>query len=230
MDIAIIGIGIHPFGRFDDRSGLDMGVVAARQALSDAGVAWDDVEFAVGGSLSSSMGSGASPDTMVSRLGLSGVPFVNVSNGCATAGTALATACTSITAGVHDIGLVVGFDKHPRGAFDPDPAILGLGKWYGDTGMMLTTQFFAMKIQRYMHDFGISRETLAHRCEGISQRGPQPERVAPQAVERRGDPRVARCSTIRSRSTCSARRARAAPPWWCVAPTRPVNTRSIRCS
>ncbi len=161
MDIAIIGIGIHPFGRFDDRSGLDMGVMAARQALSDAGVAWDDVEFAVGGSLSSSMGSGASPDAMVSRLGLSGVPFVNVSNGCATAGTALATACTSITAGVHDIGLVVGFDKHPRGAFDPDPAILGLGKWYGDTGMMLTTQFFAMKIQRYMHDFGISRETLA---------------------------------------------------------------------
>ena len=161
MDVAIIGIGIHPFGRFDDRSGLDMGVMAARQALSDAGVAWEDVEFAVGGSLSSSMGSGASPDAMVARLGLSGVPFVNVSNGCATAGTALSTACTSINAGVHDLGLVVGFDKHPRGAFDPDPAILGLGKWYGDTGMMLTTQFFAMKIQRYMHDFGISRETLA---------------------------------------------------------------------
>ncbi|HTN80506.1 MAG TPA: thiolase family protein [Acidimicrobiales bacterium] len=160
-DIAIIGIGMHPFGRFDDRTGLDMGVMAARQAMSDAGVAWDDIEFAVGGSLSSSMGAGASPDAMVARLGLSGVPFVNVSNGCATAGTALATACASITAGVHDLGLVVGFDKHPRGAFDPDPGILGLGKWYGDTGMMLTTQFFAMKIQRYMYDFGISRGTLA---------------------------------------------------------------------
>lgn len=160
-DVAIVGIGLHPFGRFDDRTGLDMGVLAARQALSDAGIAWDDVEFAVGGSLASSMGSGASPDAMVARLGLSGVPFVNVSNGCATAGTALATACQSIVAGVHEVGLVVGFDKHPRGAFDPDPEILGLGKWYGDTGMMLTTQFFAMKIQRYMHEFGITRQTLA---------------------------------------------------------------------
>ena len=128
MDVAIIGIGIHPFGRFDDRSGLDMGVMAARQALSDAGVAWDDVEFAVGGSLSSSMGSARRPTRMVARLGLSGVPFVNVSNGCATAGTALATVCTSITVGVHDIGLVVGFDKHPRAApSTPIPAILGLG-------------------------------------------------------------------------------------------------------
>jgi len=161
MDVAIIGIGIHPFGRFDDVSGLDMGVAAARQAMVDAGLAWSDMQFAVGGSLGISMGAGEWPDSMVARLGLSGVPFVNVGNGCATAGTALATACASITAGLYDVGLVVGFDKHPRGAFAADPNLLGLGKWYGDTGMMLTTQFFAMKIQRYMHDFGISRETLA---------------------------------------------------------------------
>jgi acetyl-CoA acetyltransferase len=161
VDIAIVGIGLHPFGRFPDRSALDLGLSAARQALSDAGLRWDDVQFAVGGSLGSTQGTSAAPDTMVGRLGLTGVPFVNVSNGCATAGTALSTACSAIQAGQHDLGLVVGFDKHPRGAFDPDPALLGLGQWYGDSGMMLTTQFFAMKIRRYMHDHGISRETLA---------------------------------------------------------------------
>ena len=85
------------------------------------GSTWGDVQFAVGGSLGSTQGTSAAPDAMVSRLGLTGVPFVNVSNGCATAGTALSMACTSIRAGVHDLGLVVGFDKHPRGAFDPDP-------------------------------------------------------------------------------------------------------------
>src|SRR3546814_16231769 len=37
----------------------------------------------------------------------------------------------------------------------------GLPQWYGDTGLMLTTQFFALKIQRYMHDHGISARTLA---------------------------------------------------------------------
>ena len=38
---------------------------------------------------------------------------------------------------------------------------MGIGSWYGETGLMLTTQFFAMKIQRYMHDHGISASTLA---------------------------------------------------------------------
>ena len=32
-----------------------------------------------------------------------------------------------------DIGLVVGFDKHPRGSFNEDPANLGLGQWYGES-------------------------------------------------------------------------------------------------
>jgi acetyl-CoA acetyltransferase len=162
MDVAIVGIGIHPFGRHDGVSDLEMGVYAARQALRDAGTDWSDVQFAYGGSLGQSLpGGGASADTMVGQLGLTGVPFVNVSNGCATAGSALAMACSTIESGQFDVGLVVGFDKHARGAFDPDPAAIGLGKWYGDVGMMLTTQFFAMKINRYMHDYGISESTLA---------------------------------------------------------------------
>jgi acetyl-CoA C-acetyltransferase len=162
MDVAIIGIGIHPFGRFDDVEGIDMGVYAARQALADAGLDWGQLEFAVGGTASPMLpNGGASADSMVGRLGLTGLPFVNVMNGCATAGTALLTACNSIEAGVHDVGLVVGFDKHPRGAFDPDPGNVGLGSWYGDIGLMLTPQFFAQKIHRYMHEFGISESTLA---------------------------------------------------------------------
>ena len=161
-DVAIVGIGIHPFGRHDGVADVEMGVYAARQALRDAGLDWSDMEFAYGGSLGMTTGGGgASADTMVGHLGLTGLPFVNVSNGCATAGSALAMACSTIESGQFDLGLVVGFDKHARGAFDPDPAVLGLGKWYGDVGMMLTTQFFAMKINRYMHDHGISESTLA---------------------------------------------------------------------
>ena len=98
---------------------------------------------------------------MVSQLGLTGLPFVNVANGCATGGSALLSAYNTIRAGAADVVMAIGFDKHPRGAFDPDPADYGLGKWYGDTGLMLTTQFFGMKIQRYMHEHGITANTLA---------------------------------------------------------------------
>lgn len=155
-DVAVIGLGIHPFGRHPGVSGLEMATVAARAALADAGVAWQQVDFATGGS-----DAAGNADTIVSVLGLTGVPFINVRNGCATGGSALTTAHAMLSAGAAEIALVVGFDKHPPGAFNPAPEDWGLGSWYGETGLMLTTQFFAMKIQRYMADHGISASTLA---------------------------------------------------------------------
>lgn len=156
MDVAIVGIGIHPFGRTPSRSGMQQGAFAAREALKDASVDWQDIQFAFGGSASS-----GSADALVNELGLSGLPFINVANGCATGGSSLISAYNAIKSGLYDIGLVAGFDKHDRGAFNADPKALGLGEWYGEVGLMLTTQFFAMKIQKYMHDYGISKETLA---------------------------------------------------------------------
>jgi acetyl-CoA acetyltransferase len=94
-------------------------------------------------------------------LGLTGVPFINVKNGCATGGSALITAHAMLRAGSAETALVVGFDKHPPGAFNPLPEEWGIGSWYGESGLMLTTQFFAMKILRYMAQHGISESTLA---------------------------------------------------------------------
>jgi acetyl-CoA acetyltransferase len=148
LDVAIVGIGIHRFGRTEGVSGRAQGAAAARSALADAGIDWARVEFAFGGSLSA-----GNADTLVNEMGLTALPFVNVSNGCATGGSALMSAALTIASGAHDVGLVVGFDKHPRGAFNADPEDNGLGRWYGQTGMMLTTQFFATKLQRYLHDY-----------------------------------------------------------------------------
>ena len=49
---------------------------------------------------------------------------------------------------------------------------------------MLTTQFFAMKIQRYMAEHGISESTLAKVARGVRERRPQPQRLAPPAALR----------------------------------------------
>jgi acetyl-CoA C-acetyltransferase len=155
-DIAVVGLGIHPFGRHEGVSGLEMAAIAARRALADCGLRWEQIDFAAGGS-----DAGGNADTSVSALGLTGLPFINVKNGCATGGSALTTAHAMLAAGAAETALVVGFDKHPPGAFNPLPEEWGLGSWYGETGLMLTTQFFAMKIQRYMAEHGISESTLA---------------------------------------------------------------------
>ncbi|MCX2729141.1 thiolase family protein [Saccharopolyspora sp. NFXS83] len=154
--VAIVGIGIHRFGRTKGVSGRAQAVHAAREALRDAGLAFSDMQFGFGGSHSA-----GDADTLVSELGLTGLPFINVANGCATGGSALISADAAIRSGQHDLGIVIGFDKHPRGAFNVDPAEHGIGSWYGETGMMVTTQFFGMKIQRYLHDHDISPGVLA---------------------------------------------------------------------
>lgn len=164
--VHIIGAGIHPFGRTEGRSGRDQGVFAVRQALADAGLDWADIECAYGGSSAA-----GSADIMVNELGLTSLPFINVANGCATGGSALAAARNAVAAGEYDIALAVGFDKHERGAFNAEPKEWGLPDWYGQTGMMLTTQFFALKIQRYMQMHGIGRETLGRVAEKSFRNG-----------------------------------------------------------
>jgi len=159
-DVCIVGVGIHPFGRTDGISGLDQGVFAVRQALADAGTEWQDIQFAYGGS-----DAAGNPDTMVERLGLTGIQFINVRNGCAAGGSSLASAAMAIKSGEYDLGLAVGFDKHPRGAFNALPAEYNLPDWYGEAGYMITTQFFAAKIRRYMHEHGISATSLGRVAE-----------------------------------------------------------------
>jgi acetyl-CoA acetyltransferase len=176
VEVAIVGAGVYPFGRHEGVSGMSMGVQAARNALSDASVAWEDVQFAYGGSEDA-----GNADTMVADLGPTGVPFINVKNGCATGGSSLVSAFQALRSGVYDVGLVVGFDKHPRGAFQNDPADWSLPAWYGEIGLMITTQFFGTKLQRYMHDFAISVDTLAQVAEKAFANGS----ITPHAWRRR---------------------------------------------
>ena len=155
-DVAIIGVGLHPFGRFGAKSAIDMGAEAVRTALDDAGLTWPDVQVAFGGSFEVD-----NPDAVTGRLGLTGIPFMDVYNGCATSASALKLTADAIRSGQYDIGVAVGMDKHAPGAFTSDPVDYGAPTWYGEVGHFLTTKFFAMKINRYMHDHGISSETLA---------------------------------------------------------------------
>ncbi|MEU4650271.1 thiolase family protein [Nocardia fluminea] len=154
-DVAIIGIGIHPFGRFQ-KSAIEMGADAIQSALTDAGIQWKDIQFGFGGSYEVS-----NPDAVTRLVGLTGIPFTNVFNACATAASSIEQTAEAIRSGRYDIGIAVGMDKHPRGAFTDDPAKLGLPGWYAENGQFVTTQFFGIKANRYCLDHGISHQTLA---------------------------------------------------------------------
>jgi acetyl-CoA acetyltransferase len=155
-DVAIIGVGLHPFGRFGDKSAFEMGADAVELALTDANVEWRDVQCAFGGSWEV-----AQTDPLTGLLGLTGIPFMNVFNACATAAATIQQAANAIRSGEYEVAVAVGMDKHPRGSFKVDPSLTNVPVWYGDNGQFVTTKFFGMKINRYMHEHGISSRTLA---------------------------------------------------------------------
>src|ERR1700722_4858237 len=155
-EIAIIGVGLHPFGRYEDRSALEMGAGGISRDLRDAGVHWSDVGSLYAGSLEV-----ANPEAVTGLAGMTGVPARATLSGCATGNSLLTLAARDVQLGEADIAVGVGLDKHPRGAFGADPSVSGLPQWYGDQGMFLTTHYFGTKIMRYMHDHGITEDTLA---------------------------------------------------------------------
>ena len=180
-DIAIIGVGLHPFGRYEDRSALEMGAVAISRALRDAGVPWSGVGSLYAGSLEVS-----NPEAVTGLAGMTGIPARATLSGCATGNSLLTLAARDVQLGEADIAIGVGLDKHPRGAFGADPSVSGLPQWYGDQGMFLTTHYFGTKIMRYMHDHGISEETLGRVAAKNMEHGeltPHAWRRKPMSIE-----------------------------------------------
>ncbi len=155
-DVAIIGVGLHPFGRFGDKPAMEMGAEAIDAALEDAGLDWNQIQFGAAGSNEVEC-----PDSVTRYMGLTGIPMLSVFNACATAASAMKSVADTIRLGTYDIGIAIGFDKHPRGAFTAPPSMVGLPDWYGENGQFLTTKFFGMKINRYCETYGISHQTLA---------------------------------------------------------------------
>ena len=119
MDVAIVGVGLHPFGRFAGVSGIEMGAIAIRPRSRTPAWSGSDIEFAFGGSYEVD-----NPDAVVALMGLTGIPFTDVYNGCATAASAITLAANTIRLGEHELGIAVGMDKHLPGAFSADPRLL----------------------------------------------------------------------------------------------------------
>src|SRR3989304_9013063 len=99
-DVVILGVGLHPFGRFPGKTFVDLGKTAVREALADAEVKWKDIQAAY---VAHVYYQGASPaERILSELGLTGIPIVNVENACASGSTAFWQAYWGIAKGLYE--------------------------------------------------------------------------------------------------------------------------------
>ena len=150
--VQVTGVGIHPFGRFEDRSVTEMGVVAVRAALAEAGNPAFQAAFC--GTAYSGVAAG---HKVLGALARTGMPIVDIEAGCASGGAALMLAAGAIRAGQYDCVLVFGIEKMPRGIirssfFEP---------WREEAGLAATPAYFALRAQRLMRESGLTQEHLA---------------------------------------------------------------------
>ncbi|TDD18558.1 lipid-transfer protein [Nonomuraea diastatica] len=119
MSVVVLGTGMHPWGKWG-RPFVEYGVAAARAALSDAGVAWTDVDFLVGAdTIRNGYPGFVAGATYAQALGWSGARIASCYAACASGAQAVDIARTRILAGLCEVALVVGADSTPKGFFTP---------------------------------------------------------------------------------------------------------------
>lgn len=120
-DIAILGVGMHPWGKWG-KNFVDYGVVAARAALADAGVHWRDVRFVSGAAtIRNGYPGQVAGATFAQALGWQGAQVNTSYAACASGSQALAAARSKILSGECEVALVVGADTTPKGFLKPQP-------------------------------------------------------------------------------------------------------------
>ncbi len=112
--VRIAGVGMTPFVKPGTSDSYDvMGATAARLALQDAGIAYDQVQQAHVGYV---YGDSTSGQAALYHLGTTGIPIFNVNNNCSTGSTALFLARQAVASGAVDCALALGIEQMAPGA------------------------------------------------------------------------------------------------------------------
>lgn len=154
-DVSVIGVGMIPFGKHTATSLTDLAWPAVKAAVKDAGIEPKAIEAAYCGTVFGGMMSG---QRILARIGLTGIPITNIENACSSSSTAFRQAVMAIGSGQHDIVLVIGVEKLTK--FGGGTLPLEQEDWEVSQGMVMPA-LYAMRAQRYMHDFGVTREQIA---------------------------------------------------------------------
>jgi acetyl-CoA acyltransferase len=164
-DIEVLGVGLHPFGRFPDSSLKDLARTAILRALIDAGLGVKDIQAVYSANAMAGLLQGQEQirgQSVLREVGIERVPVVNVENACASGSTALRQAVLAIRAGAADVALAVGFEKMFVG--DRDRTLNALESAgdldvIGGAGLQFTA-VYAMRLRKLLDKGTLSLDDL----------------------------------------------------------------------
>ncbi len=154
-DVYVVGIGMTKFGKHPDRTVVDLGSEAVREAIRDADMDPRLIEAAYCGHVFQGMVAG---QRVLAQTGLAGIPLTNVEDACSSGAVAVREAALAIRAGEHDLVLAFGMEHLTgrfRGALTPAEDDLEAA-----VGLTMPA-IYAMRARRHMEEFGTTRRQLA---------------------------------------------------------------------
>ncbi len=166
--VFVTGVGMIPFAKPGASAPYDqMGALAARQSLEDAGIGYADIEQAYVGYV---YGDSTSGQKALYQVGMTGIPVINVNNNCSTGSTALFLARQAIASGAAECVLVLGFEQMSPGAlgsvfadrpspFDPFDAVTD--KLVGKPEIPLALRYFGGAGLAHMEKYGTPLDAFA---------------------------------------------------------------------
>jgi acetyl-CoA C-acetyltransferase len=162
-EVAVIGIGLSPWGEVWGSSLRSLWTQAAVAALADAST--DKVDAITVGSMSPGLFVGQEHlgALLAEQLGMPGVPALRVESACASGGVSLYAAFAQVAAGLADVVLATGVEKMTDVSGDECTAALATAAdaetevFYGATFPGL----YAMMARAHMERWGTTREQLA---------------------------------------------------------------------
>jgi acetyl-CoA acetyltransferase len=154
--VAVVGVGLHPYGKWNDKKPKELAATAIDGALTGAGLVWKDVQSAFVGHINLGMTAGA---RLLEPIGQTGLSITNVENASASGSYAFRGAYFDVASGEFDIALALGVDMLPRRAEStPKPAAAESKPARPASGPMLK---FAQDAQAHMKKYGTTLDQLA---------------------------------------------------------------------
>ncbi|MEV4605002.1 thiolase family protein [Amycolatopsis sp. NPDC049253] len=152
--VFVAGAAVHPFGKQRELSAAELGYRAVRDLIQSTGITPDRVDTGFGGS---SYGGSLLAQRVLQRVGVSGQPVYSVENACASGASAVHLGWQAIAAGTADC--VIAFGAENLSAFGGGTLPLTTADLEIDQGMVMPGAY-AMRAQRYLHDFGATPDDL----------------------------------------------------------------------
>ncbi|KJS12708.1 MAG: acetyl-CoA acetyltransferase [Peptococcaceae bacterium BRH_c8a] len=162
-DVAIIGVGQSAFVRSYQGSIRELAFEAFREAMQDAGISTGDIDASIICSAPEYDNQRSPSGIIAEYLGLNPQPTFAVESVCSSSTTGIRVGYSMIKSGLHDLVLILGFQKMSEISSADSQERMGRGAdimWEAPFGTMMPA-YYAMHAQAHFASYGSTEKDLA---------------------------------------------------------------------